>query len=423
MLVLIVAVMAIVPLAALAAQPAPGLGAGVDSLQRIPPPVLMTISPRLFAAYGALIAAAVLSILYLYRGRAFIVYWIGSWLLIAASFALLSRGYDDVRLGSVMLGLAQLLAVWSAGLMLLAVEAFPNEALRWNTPVRVAAVTAVWFLAGPFVLPLRAIQSTGPAAAAVFFGWAAVRYLRLGRHTGHAGAYVICGGTVLMCATSAAAAGVAFDVRWGADALTRLLAFDVVTSMFVALGMQLLVFEDMTDELRRTNRDLAYANREVKSLAITDPLTGCHNRRFFEEIERREIQRHRRYGASLSVVFADVNHFKQFNDTMGHETGDRILKTIGVLLRRHVRESDYVIRWGGDEFLLLLTCSFDEALRKADELKVAFERERVTAGLPDGLGLSIGVAAAPVDAENLAEAIRLADSRMYVDKPGERSGS
>jgi diguanylate cyclase (GGDEF)-like protein len=228
---------------------------------------------------------------------------------------------------------------------------------------------------------------------------------------------------VLTCATSVAAAGTAFDVEWGATALNRLLAFNIVVSMFVALGMQLLVFEDMTDELRRTNRELAFANREVKNLAITDPLTGCHNRRFFEEIERREIQRHRRYGAPLSIVFTDVNHFKRFNDTMGHETGDRILTTIGAFLRRQVRESDYVIRWGGDEFLLLLTCGYSEAQRKAAELKVAFERERVAGSLPAGLGLSIGVASASVDADSLAEAIREADSRMYQDKVGERAGS
>jgi diguanylate cyclase (GGDEF)-like protein len=247
--------------------------------------------------------------------------------------------------------------------------------------VKIAAGTAVWFLAGPFVLPLLAVLSTGQAA------------------------------------------GVVFDVGWGAEAFNRLLAFNIVISMFVALGMQLLVFEDMTDELRRANRDLGYANREVKSLAITDPLTGCHNRRFFDEIERREIQRHRRYDAPLSIVFTDVNHFKHVNDTLGHETGDRILQTIGAFLRKQVRESDYVIRWGGDEFLLLLTCSYGEAQRKADELKVAFERERQAASLPDGLGLSIGVASISVNAESLAETIRLADSRMYRDKLGEREGT
>jgi diguanylate cyclase (GGDEF)-like protein len=121
------------------------------------------------------------------------------------------------------------------------------------------------------------------------------------------------------------------------------------------------------------------------------------------------------------VVFVDVNHFKQLNDTLGHETGDEILKMLGALLRRQVRESDYVIRWGGDEFLLLLTCSAVEAERKALELKEAFHHERELAGLPSRVGLSVGVAAAPRGAESLTEAIRLADSRMYRDKLGNAS--
>src|SRR5688500_16173395 len=139
----------------------------------------------------------------------------------------------------------------------------------------------------------------------------------------------------------------------------------MVTYMFLALGVHVLVFEDMTDELRRTNRELADANEEVKRLAITDPLTGCHNRRFFDEIERREVQRHRRYASPMSVMFVDVNHFKRLNDSLGHDRGDEVLRTIGWLLRRHVRESDYVIRWGGDEFLVMLTCNETEAQAKA----------------------------------------------------------
>ena len=144
--------------------------------QAIPSPLPMTISPGMFAAYGALVAAAVLMILYLYRGRAFVVYWIGSWLLVAGSMMLLARGYDDIRLGSVVLGFAQLLGVWSAGLMLLAAEAFPDDPLRWTTPLKVAAATAVWFLAGPLVLPLSVMLSTGPAACRdpVWMGLAAL---------------------------------------------------------------------------------------------------------------------------------------------------------------------------------------------------------------------------------------------------------
>jgi diguanylate cyclase (GGDEF)-like protein len=287
-------------------------------------------------------------------------------------------------------------------------------------PLRVAAATSVWFLAAPFVLPLFVVLSTGLLAAAILFGCAAVRYLKLAPRTRYIGIIVIGAGMLFLCGSSAAGAGVALELFWSVEAFDRLLAFNLIVNMFIALGMHVLVFEDMTEELRRANRDLVHAHQEVKRLVITDPLTGCHNRRFLDEIERREIQRHRRYEAPLSVVFVDVNHFKRLNDTLGHDVGDKVLKAIGELLRRHVRESDYVIRWGGDEFLLLLTCTAAEAQRKADDLKAAFELQRQEADLPEGIGLSTGVAGVPPDAENLADTIRAADSRMYCEKLADR---
>jgi diguanylate cyclase (GGDEF)-like protein len=401
-------------------QPAPDLLGVIDMIGGIPAPAPILVRPRVFAMYGALVTAATLTTLYLYRGRPFIVYWIGSWLLFAGSLALLARGYADTRLGSVMVGLAQLLSVWSAGLVMLAGRSFPLGRLRWTIPVRVAALTAVWFLAVPFALPLAVVIATGLVATATLLGWAAVRYLSLAPRTRYVGVAVIGAGMALLCATSLAGAAVTVGV-WDVGVLNRLLAVNVLVSVFVALGMHVLVFEDMTHELRRANRDLAQAHQEVKRLVITDPLTGCHNRRFFDEIQRREVQRHLRYSAPLSVMFVDVNHFKQLNDTLGHDTGDEVLKAIGKLLRRHVRESDYVIRWGGDEFLLLLTCSVTEAERKATELKRAFEHECEVAALPEGIGLSIGVAAATPDTEDLAAAIRVADANMYRDKLGDRS--
>ncbi len=418
---LLVAAVAAVQVALLAAQPGPQLLGDLDAMRGIPPPAPMLIRPRAFAAYGALITAATLVTLYLYRGRAFIVYWIGSWLLVAGSLALLARGYGDVQLGSVMLGLAQLLGIWSAGLLWLGAAAFPDEPLRWTVPVKFAAVTAVWFLAAPLVLPLVVVLATGPAASAVLLGWAGMRYFKLGLRTGYIGVFVIAAGMVLLSSSSVAAAAVSLNALWDAQAFNQLLVFNMIVYLFVALAMHVLVFEDMTDALRRAHGDLAQAHQEVKRLVITDPLTGCHNRRFFEEIERRELQRHRRYRAPLSIVFVDVNHFKRLNDTFGHDVGDQTLKAIGTLLRRRVRESDYVIRWGGDEFLLLLTCGLAEAERKAVDLRAAFDRERESAGLPDGIGLSVGVAPVPGDAESLTGAIRVADSRMYEGKLRERS--
>ena len=90
------------------------------------------------------------------------------------------------------------------------------------------------------------------------------------------------------------------------------------------------------------------------------------------------------------------------------------------MLQRQVRQSDYVIRWGGDEFLLLLTCTAEEGAVKAEELKAAFAQERDASSLPPDIGLSVGVAAVEESAETLSHAIRVADAEMYRDKLAER---
>jgi diguanylate cyclase (GGDEF)-like protein len=388
----------------------------LEALQGIPEPPAAMIEPRLLASYGAMLAAALLCVLYLYRGRAFIVYWILSWALLAGCLLLESRGYDDVRIGAVMLGIAQLFAAWSAGLLWLGAHAFPDAPLQWNLPVRVAAISAVWFVAAPLLVPLAAILVTGQTITGFILAWAGIQYLRLFGTTRFAGAALTGAGLGLLATSNLFAAGVIFETARTGPLLNLVLAFNIVINIFVAFGMHLLVFEDMTAELRRTNRDLATANEEVRRLAITDSLTGCYNRLFFDQIERRELQRHLRYGSPLTVMFVDVNKFKKLNDTLGHETGDAVLREIGAMLRRQVRSSDYVIRWGGDEFMLLLMCTLAQAQQKAAELKAAFHADPATAKLPGGVGLSIGAAEVERDTITLGEAIRLADERMYEDK-------
>src|SRR5687768_8897920 len=94
---LVIAVLAMAPVAVLGVQPGPDILGTLDPLRGIPAPPPIVVRPRVFAAYGALITAATLMTLYLYRGRAFIVYWIGSWLFFAASLTLLARGYQDIQ--------------------------------------------------------------------------------------------------------------------------------------------------------------------------------------------------------------------------------------------------------------------------------------------------------------------------------------
>lgn len=95
-------------------------------------------------------------------------------------------------------------------------------------------------------------------------------------------------------------------------------------------------------------------------------------------------------------------------DTLGHEAGDRLLQRVADFLTRDVRQADYVFRWGGDEFLILMSCKEDEAIRKAEELQAAFAES--------GVGLSIGCADVSSEASDIMELVKVADERMYVNK-------
>jgi diguanylate cyclase (GGDEF)-like protein len=178
----------------------------------------------------------------------------------------------------------------------------------------------------------------------------------------------------------------------------------------------------MTWELRRTNRRLESAQSKLRRMVITDPLTGCRNRRFFDEIIGRELQRHRRYHIPMSVLFVDVDRFKAINDTLGHDAGDRVLREVAAFLLSNIREADYVFRWGGDEFLILLSCEEAEAARRGHALQADFARYALAASLPPGVGLSIGCAEVPDDASSVMSVIKNADERMYQNKRTLRRG-
>jgi diguanylate cyclase (GGDEF)-like protein/PAS domain S-box-containing protein len=92
---------------------------------------------------------------------------------------------------------------------------------------------------------------------------------------------------------------------------------------------------------------------ELNRLAITDNLTKAFNRTKYEEVIKREIQRAVRHSRPLSIVMFDIDHFKEVNDTYGHDVGDYVLKTLSQIVKKNIRDIDYLIRWGGEEFLLI----------------------------------------------------------------------
>ena len=143
----------------------------------------------------------------------------------------------------------------------------------------------------------------------------------------------------------------------------------MLLEMMVAVGVILLLFEASQTRLASEMEQLKHSDLLLKEKSVRDPLTGLYNRSYFNEVIRRELVSARLAGAGLSVLLADVDRFKQINDRMGHATGDDVLKFVANYLTSCVRESDFVFRWGGDEFLVLLPRTEEaDASQKAEEL-------------------------------------------------------
>jgi len=169
-------------------------------------------------------------------------------------------------------------------------------------------------------------------------------------------------------------------------------------------------------ELHRTMADLRERNAELSLSASCDPLTGLANRRAFEHAFEAEWERSIRDGRAFSLISVDIDHFKKVNDTMGHDFGDRVLKEVGRHLGSAIRQSDMVVRMGGEEFLLFLP--------GAGTARAAVIAERLRAGLSEletarefgsPLTASFGVAGSS-EAESPDELLRLVDRRLYAAK-------
>ena len=179
-----------------------------------------------------------------------------------------------------------------------------------------------------------------------------------------------------------------------------------------------------------SSRELAVAAAEQLSLALSnlrlqdslrvqsirDPLTGLFNRRYLEESLTRELARCERRGLPLSVLMIDLDHFKRYNDTHGHDGGDALLTHAGRLLRAQCRVDDIACRYGGEEFVLILPeMDADGARQRAEHVCRAIEGLQVKHLLQalSPVTASIGVATFPLNATNAEELLRIADAALY----------
>lgn len=153
----------------------------------------------------------------------------------------------------------------------------------------------------------------------------------------------------------------------------------------------------------------------LRNQSIRDPLTDLFNRRFMEESLDREIARAVRLRGPVSVIMLDVDHFKRFNDSFGHDAGDAVLKAMGQIMRRSVRNSDIACRYGGEEFLIILhDMSLDEALQRAEQLRQSVRDATVVQGgrKLDRISISLGVATYPDHAVDRESLVTVADDAL-----------
>jgi diguanylate cyclase (GGDEF)-like protein len=159
--------------------------------------------------------------------------------------------------------------------------------------------------------------------------------------------------------------------------------------------------------------------KKLQDQATRDPLTGLFNRRYLEDTLPRELHRANRTAASLCVAMIDLDHFKAFNDTFGHEAGDLALRESSRILRENLRKSDIACRYGGEEFLLVMPdSSLEDTRLRLEQIRVRFEAMEIRhdGQLLATVTFSAGLAVFPEQGATQEEILRAADDALYVAK-------
>jgi len=156
-----------------------------------------------------------------------------------------------------------------------------------------------------------------------------------------------------------------------------------------------------------------------RHLAETDRLTGLFNKGKFNEVLKKEIERVKRYKRPLSLIIFDIDHFKRINDTYGHKVGDEVLKELAKVIKKSVRKTDFVARWGGEEFVILaLETDLEGAFKLAEKIRKTVEEHEFPT--VKNVTVSLGVAQY-IDGESPEDFIIRADMALYKAKEGGRN--
>jgi diguanylate cyclase (GGDEF)-like protein len=182
-------------------------------------------------------------------------------------------------------------------------------------------------------------------------------------------------------------------------------------------------FTDEDVELLKAIADqaaVAINKAQLWDMAVTDSLTGLYVRRYFMVKLQEELLRAERYKNILSIVMADLDRFKNINDTYGHDAGDRVLKAIGKFLQQNIRDVDVVARYGGEEFVIMIPeAAKDAAFILSERLRKQFSDLKLE-DFPQ-ITISLGIATYPLDGTQLEDLIKKADAAMYAAKRAGRN--
>lgn len=197
----------------------------------------------------------------------------------------------------------------------------------------------------------------------------------------------------------------------------KIFSFYLIYAIIIKTGIQDpydLVFREM----KQSELELSLRNEQLKTQAVRDSLTALYNHGYLYEFLTEEMNRFQRTSTPFSVIMIDIDHFKKINDTYGHVKGDEILKELALLLKSHLRTSDIVGRYGGEEFLaVLLDSDLEDAYHVAEKIRQTVENYVFSNGL--AITLSIGVAT--YSSGNVSALIEQADEKMYQAKHSGRN--
>lgn len=181
----------------------------------------------------------------------------------------------------------------------------------------------------------------------------------------------------------------------------------------------------LLNTLGRQNEELGTLNKKFRELAIRDGLTGLFNHRHGEDRLADEVDRARKFNRELSLLFIDLDYFKFYNDSHGHQAGDEVLQSLGKLMSGAARDSDTVARWGGEEFIIIApetdeqqACRLAESIRKKVAEFAFLHADQQPLG---HVSLSVGVATLSDGIENAEELLGLADKAVYKAKESGRN--